>query len=167
MTIIGKSRVTIWRKQNKVLSILLAGGIVVLLRFGLLSRRSPGTNSAERSDRNQPMPSLTFWAINSHHGCRVDTATLLQSFNHSVIIADHPQRNSPYRAALTRPNIIFPKDNRELAPFIYSHKTFAEPVSEKDIRSFFELLSQRSIDVTRQLLSTAHSHHQFAKLICL
>ena len=138
MNIIGKSRITTCRRQNKILSIFLASGMLVLLRFGLLSTTSPDTNLTERSDANQPTPSLTFWAINSHHGCRVDTATLLQGLNHSVIIADHPQRDSPYRAALTRPNIIFPKDNRELAPFIYSHKTFAEPLLENDIRSFFD-----------------------------
>ena len=137
MNIIKNLKITNCKRQNKILILLLFSGILVFWRFAPIFPIFQGIGLAELSTTHKGIPSLTFWAINSHHGCRVDTATLLQGLDHSVVIADHPQRNSYYRDALTRPNIIFPTDKRPLAPFIYSHKTFAEPLSENDTRSFY------------------------------
>jgi hypothetical protein len=111
--------------------------IIGFFCFVLLFPSYQGIKLVSRFNMNKPTPSLTFWAINLHYGCRVDTATLLQGLNQNVIIGDHPQRDGHYRTALTRPNIIFPRDKRPLAPFIYSHKTYADSVSENDIRAFF------------------------------
>lgn len=98
---------------------------------------SPGTNELTTS--------LTFWAMNLHHGCRVDTATLLQALGQTVIIADHFQRKNYYRTALTRPNILFARDKRPLAPFMYSHKTHSTPLLEQDIKNFFNYYKSDSL----------------------
>ena len=136
MNIVRRQRVTYCRRGNLILLILFSGIVVFSCFFSLLSSSSKN-NFLKWSRTDQSTPSLTFWAINLHHGCRVDTATLLQGVNQHVVIADHPQRNSYYRTALTRPHIIFPKDKRPLAPFLYSHKIYNDQLSEDDIRSFF------------------------------
>jgi hypothetical protein len=116
---------------------LLAGVIVIVLRFDSFFWSYREINLANRSNMDKSTSSFTFWAINLHDGCRVDTATLLQGLNQNVIIADHQQRKNYYREALTRPHILFPADKRQLAPFMYSHKTHSDSLSENDIRAFF------------------------------
>lgn len=124
-------------RRTIILLFLLAGVIIVFLLFNLFFSSYRKINSANRFNTDTPTLPLTFWAITLHHGCRVDTATLLQGLNQNVIIADHTQRSSYYPAALTRPHILFPGDKRQLAPFMYSHKSHSDPLSENDIRAFF------------------------------
>ncbi|CAF1185603.1 unnamed protein product [Adineta ricciae] len=111
--------------------------IVVLLLITVLLYFYWKSNLSIRSLTNKPRATLTFWASNLHHGCRVDTATLLQGLNQEIVIADHFQRNNYYRSALTRPHILFAGDQRALAPFLRSHITHSDSLAEKDIQDFF------------------------------
>ena len=124
-------------KRITICLFLLCCVAIVVLRSTLFSPSYRQINSANWFYTQKSTPTLTFWGINLHHGCRVDTATLLQGLNQTVIIADHTQRNSFYRAALSRPRILFPGDQRRLAPFMYSHKSHSDSLSENDIRAFF------------------------------
>ena len=116
----------------------LCGVIVVISCLVSFFSSQKATSLAKLSNTTKSTSSLTFWAINLHHGCRVDTATLLQGLDQNVIIADHFQRNNYYREALTRPHISFPAEKRSLAPFMHSHKTHSQSLSENDIRAFFK-----------------------------
>ncbi|UJR35113.1 hypothetical protein I4U23_027884 [Adineta vaga] len=81
--------------------------------------------------------SLKFWVINNHDGCRVDTATLLQGLNQTIIIADLVGRRNPYIKAFTRPNIIFLKEKHQLARLMHTHRSHSDRLTEDDIRNFF------------------------------
>ena len=89
--------------------------------------------------------SLVFWATNNHDGCRVDTATLLQGLNQTVIIADHVGRKNPYLSAFTRPNIVFLRETHTLAPVIDSHRGHSESLLEADVQSFFSFYHNDSV----------------------
>jgi hypothetical protein len=86
---------------------------------------------------NQLPFSLTVWVINNHDGCRIDTTTLLQGLNQTVIIADHVGRRNPYIDAFTRPNILFLKEKETLGPLMNTHRGHSDRLTENDIRSFF------------------------------
>lgn len=126
-----------YARCTKILLLLLSIGTILLLYFTLLFPTYGSNALVKWSSKGRVKNSLTLWAINLHHGCRVDTATLLQGLKQNVVIADHFQRNNYYRTALTRPGIIFPTDKRQLAPFMHSHVTHSDSLSENDIRSFF------------------------------
>ena len=120
---------------RKLVFALLVSGIIL---FTLHSQKKslPGSSETRPLLSNQ-RPSLVFWAINNHDGCRVDTATLLQGLNQTVIIADHVGRRNPYLAAFTRPNIIFLRENHTLAPFMTTHRSHSDRLMEKDLQGFF------------------------------
>ena len=135
----------IYARCTKILLLLLLIGLIVLLHFTLSFPAYRSNALVKWSSESSVTNSLTLWASNLHHGCRVDTATLLQGLKQNVIIADHFQRNNYYRTALTRPGILFPTDKRQLAPFMYSHVTHSDSLSENDIRSFYDYYRNDSL----------------------
>ena len=140
-----KKKLNIRMRRIIILLVLLTSVIVGFLRYDLFFSLYREIHSTNQSYIVKPTFSFTFWAINLHHGCRVDTATLLQGLDQNVIIADHSVRHSYYRAEITRPNILFPGDKRQLAPFMYSHKSHNDPLSENDIRTFFNYYQKDSV----------------------
>ena len=86
----------------------------------------------------KPSTSLKVWIIINHDGCRVDTATLLQGLNQTVVIADHVGRKNPYIEAFTRPNIIFLKEKHQLARLMQTHRSHSDRLTENDAQEFFK-----------------------------
>lgn len=129
---------------------ILAVIIGFILLFALLRERK---SASPLPTALVPLPlplrkrssSLVFWAINNHDGCRVDTATLLQGLNQTVIIADHVGRKNPYLSAFTRPNIVFLRDTHALAPVMDSHRGHSERLLEADLQAFFSFYHNDSV----------------------
>lgn len=111
--------------------------IIILLILFTFFPQSKRVDIVNISNTNKIFPSLTFWVINNHDGCRIDTTTLLQGLNQTVIIADHVGRRNPYMKAFTRPNILFLKETQTLGRLMQTHRGHSERLTEDDIRNFF------------------------------
>jgi hypothetical protein len=116
------------------LSIIL---IIILLVSSSFIPQPKGPTVVNIQKSTQLSSSLTFWVINNHDGCRVDTTTLLQGLNQTIIIADHVGRRSPYIKAFTRPNILFLREKHQLARLMETHRGHSDRLTEDDIRNFF------------------------------
>ncbi|CAM4838225.1 unnamed protein product [Rotaria magnacalcarata] len=131
--------------QNIRRAYLLSTVIIILLIFFVLLPNYKYIHTINPAISNKRTSSLTFWVINLHDGCRIDTTTLLQGLDQTVIIADHVQRKNPYLTEFTRPRILFARDKGPLAPFMYSHTSYTVPLSENDIRNFFNYYKKDSV----------------------
>ena len=136
-----------WRTRGNFILTLIIGSVLLFV----LLRGKTSTLPLPSAAVPLPLPvsnrssSLIFWAINNHDGCRVDTATLLQGLNQTVIITDHVGRKNPYLSAFTRPHIVFLRETHALAPVIDSHRGHSDSLVEEDVKAFFSFYHNDSV----------------------